>query len=673
MFGESPEFQSFKGKISDNTLKALVSQPFKLKHTSPVQAEVLKLLPSLADPYDPNGPTGQDRPVRDLLVKAKTGTGKTLAFLIPALEARMKYLDAAVQKEGLDPDSQEAARRRRAIAREEVGTIIISPTRELATQIANEALRLAHWNREIGVRTLIGGASKRQQLSDWARGRPDIVVATPGRLRDILENHPDIAQSIRKAHTLILDEADTLLDMGFRDDLEGIVRELPKTPERQTFLFSATISRPIQQITKAFLDSNRHFIDVVPVDDSPVHAHVPQYHTILPSAEHQIPHVLRLIAHDQLVNAGKSKILLFLPTTKVTQLFSTLLRELKKSLPASRGTHVYELHSKKNQSQRTRTSDDFRADKSGASILVSSDVSARGVDYPGITRVIQVGIPSSSEQYVHRVGRTGRAGSAGRGDLVLLPWEKGFLTYSLSDVPIKPLSVEELQSEVTKIAEKHDADRDAFWASAPPHTVREYPPTVAKVLAETDANIAALHDRLDEDAVKETLAALLGYYLGQTGALGVDRAVVLQGLRDWTTQACGLPKPPHVSDAFLARLGFRDPAPKGRDYKRRANTLSDGGRRPPFSDWAERGRDVRRSGFDSGRKTFGVAGRPSGYSGDRERRPSSYGDRERRPSFGGRDGERERRPSWNRDSGERRPRFNRDSDASESSRKFEWD
>ena len=98
------------------------------------------------------------------------------------------------------------------------------------------------------------------------------------------------------------------------------------------------------------------------------------------------------------------------------------------------------------QASRTRTSEAFRSQRSGAAILVSSDVSARGVDYPGVTRIIQIGISGSSEQYVHRIGRTGRAGTGGRGDLVLLPWEMGFLSTQLGDMPLKPLTVGDLST-----------------------------------------------------------------------------------------------------------------------------------------------------------------------------------------------------------------------------------
>src|SRR6266852_681633 len=226
--------------------------------------------------------------------------------------------------------------------------------------------------------------------------------------------------------------------MGFRPDIDAIADFFPKTPIRQTFLFSATVSPAIRQVAHEVLDRDHLFIDVVPKDSSPVHAHIPQFYTVLPSAKEQLPHLFRIIMHDQLSNPGNSKIMVFLNTTKQTQLFASLIRQLSRIFPSR--PQIYEIHSKRAQSSRAGTSHAFRNDRSGAAILVTSDVSARGIDYPNVTRVIQVGSPLSSEQYVHRVGRTGRAGKGGRAALLLLPFEPNFVRSQLSDVPIKEFS-----------------------------------------------------------------------------------------------------------------------------------------------------------------------------------------------------------------------------------------
>jgi ATP-dependent RNA helicase MSS116 len=125
--------------------------------------------------------------------------------------------------------------------------------------------------------------------------------------------------------------------MGFRDDIDAIADFFPKTPIRQTFLFSATVSPAIRQVAREVLDKDHTFIDVVPKDSSPVHAHIPQHYTVLPSAKEQLPHLFRLIAHDQLTNPRNSKIMVFLNTTKQTQLFASLFFALYPKRHSLRG------------------------------------------------------------------------------------------------------------------------------------------------------------------------------------------------------------------------------------------------------------------------------------------------------------------------------------------------
>lgn len=365
-----------------------------------------------------------------------------------------------------------------------------------------------------------------------------------------------------------MDEADTLLDLGFRDDLEAILQFLPPTPQRQTFLFSATVSPSIQQIARKALDKNHVFINCA-TEESPVHTHVAQYHTVLPDASAQVPHILRLLAHDQLTNAGHSKTIIFLPTTKQTQLFATLVRELAgKTLPAGRGTQVYEMHSKKGQGARTSTSDAFRNDKTGASVLITSDVSARGVDYPGVTRVIQVGIPTGTDVYVHRVGRTGRAGTMGRGDLVLLPWELGFVTSQMSSIPLRTVTTKEIASQVDELAANFDADPKAFFKGVTTsegfesraRTIRAALPVVFRapytpVLANVEEEVTNLLLGLDEEAARETVMSSLGYYLGHANELRLDKNAIVESIKDWSVKSLGLATPPYISPAFLAKLG----------------------------------------------------------------------------------------------------------------------
>jgi len=386
----------------------------------------------------------------------------------------------------------------------------------------------------------------------------------------------------------VLDEADTLLDMGFREDIEYITEKMPPSPERQAFMFSATISKAIREIAREVLDPNHVFVNCV-TEESPVHANVSQYHTVLPSASDQLPHILRLIAHDQLANNGRSKTVVFFPTTKMTQLYHTLLREVSKTtLPFGRNTRFYELHSKRSQDQRTRASNAFRADISGASVLVTSDVSARGVDYPGVTRVIQVGIPPTADIYVHRVGRTGRAGTEGRGDLVLLPWETGFTTWQMGSIPLKTVTVDELTSQVEELATEADKHNTHTRAKQPYLTT----------LKSLDDNVKELLTMVDESAVKDTFISSIGYYLAKSHELRIQRQAIIDGLKKWAVQALGISKAPHISEDYLARFGVR----KEKDHRfgSRSAPYPGSDRKRPASRWTDRGNQWGR-GSQSGR------------------------------------------------------------------------
>ncbi|EPQ32295.1 uncharacterized protein PFL1_06833 [Pseudozyma flocculosa PF-1] len=647
-------FDSMKGHISYPTWKALTVKPFGYKDMSLVQEKVLHLLPELAENLTKDSAPMEDGRGRDLLVKAKTGTGKTIAFLVPAIEARVKAI-AGVQRGHFSPAWTKMLERHRpdldfasldkhgrvGIAKQftqnTVGTLILSPTRELATQIATEAQKLLMHHDDLQVQLLVGGASRNHQINDWRRGRPDIIVATPGRLLDLLKDVGMMKEAMSACQTLVLDEADTLLEMGFRDDLKAILDFLPPKGERQTMLFSATVSPEIRSIARASLEKDHRFIDCVPAGEDNVHKHIPQYCTVLNSADEQIPHVLRLIAHDQLANPGKSKVIVFAPTTKMTQMLAEVLKDTQKILPAGRSTALYEIHSKKDQNQRFKVSDRFRKDQSGASILITSDVSARGVDYPGTSRVIQVGIPSNKDQYIHRIGRTGRAGAEGRADLVLLNWEQGFLHFQLDDLPVQKLSVDEMTGELQQLCEKFDESPDEF--EAPPLTqeqkrafrakrgARELPKQlklkgplsgryeVERLNDELEQSLA----ELDPDMVREVFGSQLGFYMGRVPELRTTKSSILQGLKQWAVQAGKMEREPFVGDDFLRKLGFSSKDLHGGDSGSGSGGGGFGGR-------------------DRGERSFGGARREGGGSGERSfggRGRDSFSDRPRRGGFGG--------------------------------------
>lgn len=593
-------FASLKGSIHPSILQALTVKPFAYTDMSAVQQSVLNLLPELASSVGESADPMPDGKGRDMLVKAKTGTGKTIAFLVPALEARLRSIEDVRHGRFSKPWLEMLHRHRptldisslkkkelleieKQFANNTVGALILSPTRELATQIADEAKKLLAHLPDLKVQLLVGGASRNHQINDWRRSRPDVVVATPGRLLDLLDDVGMMREAMTGCRTLVLDEADTLLEMGFRDDLQAIMRHLPAKVDRQNMLFSATVSPEIRAIARASLESNHRFIDCVPAGEENVHKHIPQFATVLESAEEQIPHVLRLIAHDQLTNPGKSKTIVFAPTTKMTVLLAEVIRDTQRHLPASTGSNVYEIHSKKDQRSRFNTSDRFRKDLSGSSVLVTSDVSARGVDYPGTTRVIQVGIPSNKDQYIHRIGRTGRAGAKGRSDIVLQNFERGFLHFQLDDLPVTQLHVDDLAQEVETLAKRFDESPKDFAipqevlksAEAKNAEIKKTGrgrdsstyrvrgpapikgPLSGKYSTETlapliEGSLGALDE---EEDVRETFNSLLGFYLGRGSELRTNKMAIIDALKQWSVEAGRLERPPHLSDHFLQKLG----------------------------------------------------------------------------------------------------------------------
>ncbi|KIM36634.1 hypothetical protein M413DRAFT_77910 [Hebeloma cylindrosporum] len=537
---DSVHFNTISDTIHPHTFKAITVRPFQHTHMSIVQAQIFPLLPELAlrSPTPP-----------DLLVKAKTGTGKTMAFLVPAIEARANAIKEHVQQSLKDSGlsgSREEVSIERAYAKHNVGTLVISPTRELATQIAVEATNLTSHHPGYQVQLLLGGESKHMQMRSWT-GRKDIVVATPGRLLDLIKTEPSVLEAIQNTRTLVLDEADTLLDLGFQEDIQRIIKYLPPNSQRQTFLFSATVSPKVQEVARAAMSPGHKFINCVLESDTDTHAHIDQYHTVLSSGADLLPHVLRLIAHDQLLSAKegrKSKVVVFLNTTKMVQLFSELMKGTTGTLPfkGARKTTVYEMHSQRTMSSRTRVSAEFRNDTNvnKGAVLVTSDVSARGVDYPGVTRVIQVGVPSSGDVYTHRVGRTGRAGRAGRGDLVLMSWEMGFVRRELADVGLKPLKVDNLKEEIVELIE------EAKGAS------------IDTVSAEVARDLAAS----DLDATSGALTSTLGFYLGRLSQIGCRSEDMVNGMQSCFQQMCGLTEPLRISRRMMEMLGGGGGSPR---------------------------------------------------------------------------------------------------------------
>ena len=305
---------------------------------------------------------------RDVLAQAATGTGKTAAFALPLLSR-------------LSPN---------ASPRERTAALILVPTRELAMQVAEAVHR---YGKPLGVQVLpvYGGASMENQIRALKRG-VDVVIATPGRALDHINRGTLNLQSVR---TVVLDEADEMLDMGFAEDLEAILAATPKS--RQTALFSATLPARIVSIARRQLrDPVTVTIDreIVPAGES---ARVRQVAYMVPRA-----HKMAALARVLDLEHPTSAIVFCRTRTEVDELSETL---------AARGMRADALHGGLSQDQRDRVMQKFRARKTD--LLIATDVAARGLDVKHVSHVVNFDVPADAEAYVHRIGRTGRAGREG--------------------------------------------------------------------------------------------------------------------------------------------------------------------------------------------------------------------------------------------------------------------
>ncbi|KAH0907672.1 hypothetical protein HID58_039499 [Brassica napus] len=355
---------------------------------------------------------------KDVLAKAKTGTGKTVAFLLPSIEAVIKSPPAS-------RDSRQSP----------IVVLVVCPTRELASQAAAEANTLLKYHSSIGVQVVIGGTKLPTEQRRMQANPCQILVATPGRLKDHIENTSGFATRLNGVKVLVLDEADHLLDMGFRRDIERIIAAVPK--QRQTFLFSATVPEEVRQICHIALKRDHEFINCVQEGSGETHQKVKQMYMIASLDRHFS--LLYVLLKEHMADNPDYKVIIFCTTAMVTRLVADLLGQLS--------LNVREIHSRKPQGYRTKVSDEFR--KSKSIILVTSDVSARGVDYPDVSLVVQMGLPSDREQYIHRLGRTGRKGKEGEGVLMLAPWEEYFLS-SVKDLPINKSPLPPVDPEAVK-------------------------------------------------------------------------------------------------------------------------------------------------------------------------------------------------------------------------------
>ncbi|KAF8671062.1 hypothetical protein HU200_050341 [Digitaria exilis] len=305
---------------------------------------------------------------QDVVAIAKTGSGKTLGYLLPGF-MHIKRLQNST--------------------RNGPTVLVLAPTRELATQILDEAVKFGRSSR-ISCTCLYGGAPKGPQLKDLDRG-VDVVVATPGRLNDILEMR---RVSLKQVSYLVLDEADRMLDMGFEPQIRKIVKEIPH--RRQTLMYTATWPKEVRRIADDLLV---HPVQVTigSVDELVANSAITQHVEVIAPSE-------KLRRLEQILRSQDSgaKVLIFCTTKRMCdQLARTLTRHFGASA----------IHGDKSQSEREKVLNHFRSGRSP--ILVATDVAARGLDIKDIRVVINYDFPTGVEDYVHRIGRTGRAGATG--------------------------------------------------------------------------------------------------------------------------------------------------------------------------------------------------------------------------------------------------------------------
>jgi ATP-dependent RNA helicase RhlE len=308
---------------------------------------------------------------RDVLGCAQTGTGKTAAFALPILHRLL--------------GAEQAAKGRSRPIR----ALVLSPTRELAAQIGDG---FRAYGRHTGLRhtVVFGGVNQRPQVRDLQHGI-DTLIATPGRLLDLM-NQGFI--DLGGVKILVLDEADRMLDMGFLPDLRRIVAKVPR--DRQTLLFSATMPPAIAQLAGTML---RNPAEVRIAPDR--------------ATSDQIEHSVCFVAREQKQKLLES--LLRRPTVTRALVFTRTKRgadRVTRKLNQA-GIHAAAIHGDKTQSARQRALDGFKANSQGRQVLVATDVAARGIDVDDVSHVLNYDLPHEPEVYVHRVGRTGRAGAVG--------------------------------------------------------------------------------------------------------------------------------------------------------------------------------------------------------------------------------------------------------------------
>ncbi|KAJ2994820.1 hypothetical protein NUW58_g1446 [Xylaria curta] len=424
----SPDEQKFsdlsEGGLVHPTLLRTIAEDLKFEYMTPVQAATIR-------------PILKER--SDILARAKTGTGKTTAFLLPAIQNLVNR--------NIKPGSA-------------VSLLVITPTRELALQIAAESKALLQRLPQYQVCTAIGGTNKDAEERRILKGC-DILIGTPGRLFDHLggDSSP-VVEKLQQLDTLVLDEADRLLDMGFLPSLKQIVGCLPNraVKPRQGMLFSATVPEHVQKVSGLVLSKEYKYISTIQKGEISTHERVPQQLVIVPNFSDMAAALLGSLRQEQReVGAETFKAIVFAPTAGLVSFYTEVLQQFPDMPP------ILQLHSRMTQSKRTSVTEQYRQARSG--VMIATDVIARGMDFPAVTNVLQVGIPFDKESYVHRLGRTARAGAEGRGTFIISAHETWFPKWELKGITLNEHPADlTAQDDIKSIAEKMDTQAKTYQA-----------------------------------------------------------------------------------------------------------------------------------------------------------------------------------------------------------------
>lgn len=380
---------------------------------------------------------------RDVMGAAQTGTGKTAAFSLPILNRLMAHANTSASP-----------------ARHPVRALVLTPTRELADQVAES---IALYSKSVPLRSTVvfGGVDIGPQKEALRRG-VEIVIATPGRLLDHIEQR---TINLSQVGILVLDEADRMLDMGFLPDLDRIVGLLPKS--RQGLLFSATFSKEIRKLARSFLND-------------PVEIEV--------AARNATASTVTQVVYPMSADEKRRAVVHLVKTKKLTQtiVFSNtkigagqLARFLERE-----GIRAESIHGNKSQLERMKVLDAFKA--GNVDVLVATDVAARGLDVAGIPCVINFDLPYNAEDYVHRIGRTGRAGASGETIALLAPDEENLLQdiekLIGAPVPRARLDLPSVSSGSRNGGRFERSERRSYHSSTPPvdeFFLKPYEPSAA--------------------------------------------------------------------------------------------------------------------------------------------------------------------------------------------------